>query len=401
MVRSIVTHRVSFPRPGLMRLGPLALVGLALLTSCSSDNVQLPSPKSADAETIYNYGVDALHGGHYKVASGEFELLQQNYPYSGYTGNAELMEGYAYYLQGEYALSVQQLERYLQLHPTSPDAAYAYYLRGLCYYEQIGDVSRDQLGTIEAMDALQEVVARFPQTSYARDAQLKIDLCRDHLAGKEMYVGRFYQAEKDYQAAIGRYQRVVQDFQTTNHVPEALERLVEVNLDLGLPDEARQAAAVLGYNAPDSKWYRYAYDKLKYNDLLTPDIHRPRDKKSRKHDKYNDPVTPQTQNHKFTSIDSSSPMTDAHGNKVATVYIPPPGGNSVQNKVTSVDIPHPGENAHGQITSANVPSGKNTHNMTFPGNNSEQQPQRRRRGGFFSFLNPVGNFFSGLWNDIF
>lgn len=254
-----------------------AVLACMSLSACSDDTKTALNniPRTADAETLYNYGIDALHNGHYKLASGEFELLQQNYPYSSYTGNAELMEGYAYYLQSEYALSVQQLERYLQLHPTSPDAAYAYYLRALCYYEQIGDVSRDQLGTIEALDALQEVVTRFPQTSYARDSQLKIDLCRDHLAGKEMYVGRFYQQEKDYQSAFARYQRVVQDFQTTNHVPEALERLVEVSLDLGLTDEARRTASVLGYNYPDSKWYRYAYNKLKYHDLLTSNITRP------------------------------------------------------------------------------------------------------------------------------
>lgn len=258
-----------------------ALCGFLLLAQCSDSGNKMPKmPRSADAETLYNYGIDALHNGHYKLASGEFELLQQNYPYSGYTGNAELMEGYAYYLQGEYALSVQQLERYLQLHPTSPDAAYAYYLRALCYYEQIGDVSRDQLGTVEALDALQEVIARFPQTSYARDAQLKVDLCRDHLAGKEMLVGRFYEREKDYQAALSRFQRVIQDFQTTNHVPEALERLVEVNLDLGLTDEAVHTAIVLGYNFPDSIWYRRAYNKLDNHDLITPALLPPKERKA-------------------------------------------------------------------------------------------------------------------------
>ncbi len=277
MVSSILTrHALSF-RYSLSAFSAPVLLGLLLLGGCAATDadIQAQLPRTADAESLYNYGIDALHNGRYKLASGEFELLQQNYPYSGYTGNAELMEGYAYYLQGEYALSVQQLERYLQLHPTSPDAAYAYYLRGLCYYEQIGDVSRDQLGTLQSMDALQEVVTRFPQTSYARDAQLKIDLCRDHLAGKEMYVGRYYQREKDYQASYARYQRVIQDFQTTNHVPEALERLVELNLNLGMPDEARQTAAVLGYNAPDSSWYREAYRRLKRTHQLVPQLQRP------------------------------------------------------------------------------------------------------------------------------
>ncbi|MCX8666691.1 outer membrane protein assembly factor BamD [Acetobacteraceae bacterium B3987] len=317
-------------RSSLSALGAPALLGLALLTGCSSSDadIQAKLPRTADAETLYNYGIDALHGGHYKLASSEFELLQQNFPYSGYTGSAELMEGYAYYLQGEYALSVQQLERYLQLHPTSPDAAYAYYLRGLCYYEQIGDVSRDQLGTLEAMDALQEVITRFPQTSYARDAQLKIDLCRDHLAGKEMYVGRYYQREKDYQAAYGRYQRVIQDFQTTNHVPEALERLVEVNLDLGLPDEARQAAAVLGYNSPDSRWYRLAYEKLKYHNQLTPQLPKPsrsQQKEERRARKHHAVAPPPVQKNAPTSPDNVivQPVSATQSAPVASVEIPP------------------------------------------------------------------------------
>ena len=330
MVSSILKSHVVPSRFSLAVLCVPALLGLTLLSGCSSSDadIQAKLPRSADAETLYNYGIDALHGGHYKLASSEFELLQQNFPYSGYTGSAELMEGYAYYLQGEYALSVQQLERYLQLHPTSPDAAYAYYLRGLCYYEQIGDVSRDQLGTLEAMDALQEVITRFPQTSYARDSQLKIDLCRDHLAGKEMYVGRYYQREKDYQSAYGRYQRVVQDFQTTNHVPEALERLVEVNLALGLPDEARQSAAVLGYNAPDSRWYRLAYNKLKNHHQLTPQLPRPAQsqKKHERHSRKRHAMAPPSaQRSAPVSPDAVivQPVSTTQSAPIASVEIPP------------------------------------------------------------------------------
>lgn len=256
------------------------LSALALVACAHHDDA--PALKTVSSpETLYNYGIDALHAGRYKLASEQFEALQQNYPYSGYVGNAELMEGYAFYLQNAYPQAVQQLERYLLLHPTSPDAAYAYYLRALCFFEEIGTVDRDQQGTIEALGALQEVVTRYPETAYARDARLKIDLCRDHLAGKEMLVGRFYQKQRNYESAIGRYQRVVDDFQTTNHVPEALERLVEVNLQLGLTDDARKAASVLGYNYPRSRWYERAYDTLRYNGLITkegtapPKIERP------------------------------------------------------------------------------------------------------------------------------
>lgn len=269
---SLTLTERTFPRNAAMIGAALLLSGCSLF---SHKDGPAAIPKAADAETLYNYGIDALHSGRYQLASGEFELLQQNYPYSGFTGNAELMEGYSYYLQGEYALSVQQLERYLQLHPTSPDAAYAFYLRALCYYEQIADVQRDQQGTVEALNALEEVVTRFPQTSYARDAQLKIDLCRDHLAGKEMLVGRWYQQQHNYEAAMTRYQRVVQDFQTTNHTAEALERLVEVYLALGLKGQAQQTASVLGYNYPDSTWYHDAYTNMRDAGLLSNDMKTP------------------------------------------------------------------------------------------------------------------------------
>ena len=148
------------------------------------------------------------------------------------------------------------------MHPANRDIAYVYYLRALCHYEQIADIARDQRGTQEAMTALQEVVNRFPDSSYGRDAKLKIDLARDHLAGKEMEIGRWYEQQHLYTAAIGRFQRVVDDFQTTNHVPEALHRLTEIYLKLGLVDQARRTAAVLGHNYPGSEWYVDSYDQL-------------------------------------------------------------------------------------------------------------------------------------------
>ncbi|MFT8367484.1 MAG: outer membrane protein assembly factor BamD [Acetobacter papayae] len=262
-VKSFTTRHV------LPRL--LATSLLSSLAGCALLNSPKPvptSPKVSSPETLYNNGIDALQARRFSVAASQFETLQQNYPYSGYIANAQLMQGYAYYLQNKYPEAVQQLNRFISLHPTSTDAAYAYYLRALCFYEQIADVRRDQQGTVESMDALEEVVTRFPQSKYARDAQLKIDLCRDHLAGKEMLVGRYYQVQKSYEAAINRYQRVVQDFQTTNHVAEALERMVEVYLDLGLVEQARKSAVVLGYNYPGSEWYAYAYDKLKHHKLL-------------------------------------------------------------------------------------------------------------------------------------
>jgi outer membrane protein assembly factor BamD len=213
-------------------------------------------------EELYNRGVDALNGQRYKVAATQFDNVEQNYPYSSWAVNAQLMEGYSEYLQQHYTDAIGTLDRFIQLHPAHRDIAYAYYLRALCYYEQIADIQRDQKGTQEAMGALQEVVNRFPDSSYGRDARLKIDLGRDHLAGKEMEVGRWYEDQHLYSAAIGRFQRVIDDFQTTNHVPEALHRLTEIYLKLGLVDQARKTAAVLGHNYPGSRWYQDSYNQL-------------------------------------------------------------------------------------------------------------------------------------------
>ncbi len=218
-------------------------------------------------EQLYNNGVDALNRKDYGIAVTQFDAVQQNYPYSPWAVNAQLMDGYAEYLRNHYTDAVAQLDRYIQLHPASKDTAYAYYLRALCFYEQIADVQRDQKGTQEAMVALQEVVNRYPDSAYGRDSRLKIDLCRDHLAGKEMEIGRYYEKQQLYAAAIGRFQRVVDNYQTTNHVPEALHRLTEIYLRLGLTDQARKTASVLAYNYPGNRWYQDSW-----NDLVAQDV---------------------------------------------------------------------------------------------------------------------------------
>ena len=187
-------------------------------------------PANTPVEVLYNNGVDALNAKRYAVASTQFDNVEQYYPYSSWAVNAQLMHGYSEYLQNHYTDAIAVLDRYIQLHPANRDIGYAYYLRSLSYYEQIADIQRDQKGTELAMTALQEVVNRFPDSAYARDARLKIDLCRDHLAGKEMEIGRYYEKQHLYTAAIGRFQRVVDDYQTTNHVPEALHRLTEIYL---------------------------------------------------------------------------------------------------------------------------------------------------------------------------
>jgi outer membrane protein assembly factor BamD len=248
----------------------LALAALLGLGGCSTigswfggdDADSKEDPANVPVEALYNRGVDALTARRYAVAVKQFDAVEQNYPYSSWATNAELMQGYSQYLQNKYTDSIGTLDRFIQLHPAHRDIGYAYYLRALCYYEQIADIARDQKGTQEAMTALQEVVNRFPDSAYGRDAKLKIDLARDHLAGKEMEIGRFYERQHLYTAAIGRFQKVVDDYQTTNHVPEALHRLTEIYLMLGLTEQARRTAAVLGHNYPGSEWYADSYNQL-------------------------------------------------------------------------------------------------------------------------------------------
>ena len=246
------------------RLALGAVLLLPLLGGCGSksDDDDANINASVPVETLYNNGIDALQARRYSAAIDQFNAVQQNYPFSTWAPSAQLMVGYAQYLQNHYTDALTALDGYIKLHPASRDVPYAYYLRALCYYEQITDISRDQKGTQDAMTALQEVVDRFPGTSYARDARLKIDLCRDHIAGANMEIGRWYEGQHMYTAAIGRFQRVVDDYQTTNQVPEALHRLVEIYLILGLKDEATRTAAVLGYNYPGNRWYADTYDAL-------------------------------------------------------------------------------------------------------------------------------------------
>ncbi len=216
----------------------------------------------ASPEGLYGAGVENPQARRFQQAVTLFDQVERDHPYSTWATNAKLMAAYGDYMRNRYTEAIGALDRFIQLHPAHRDIAYAYYLRALCYYEQIADAQRDQRGTEQAMAALQDVVNRFPDTAYARDARLKIDLARDHLAGKEMNIGRFYQRQRLYGAAIGRFRRVIEDYQTTNHVPEALHRLTEIYLALGLTEEARKTASVLGHNFPGSPWYQDSYALL-------------------------------------------------------------------------------------------------------------------------------------------
>jgi len=212
-----------------------------------------------DVGTLYDAAKDRLDRGDYKLAAALFDEVERQHPYSIWARRAQLMSAFSYYLEHDYTKSIQSAQAYIAVHPGSRDAAYAYYLVALDYYEQIADVTRDQKITQQAQDALGELIRRYPDSRYAQDARLKVDLVRDHLAGKEMEVGRFYETRGQWLAAALRFRQVIDHYQTTTHVPEALMRLTECYLELGVPDQAKQAAAVLGANYPGTWWYQHAY----------------------------------------------------------------------------------------------------------------------------------------------
>ena len=241
---------------------PTAALLVALALGACSSTPDEPEYVERPAETIFEEAEAAMQAGRYGSAAKLFDEVERQHPYSTWATKAQLRAAYAHYEDLKYDDAILAADRFIQLHPGNPDVAYAYYLRAVSYYEQITDVRRDQRMTRSALNALAEVVRRFPGTDYARDARLKIDLTNDHLAGKEMEVGRFYLKQGQYTAAIGRFRAVVEQYQTTSHVPEALHRLVESYLALGVVDEAKTAAAVLGHNFPGSEWYLDSYALL-------------------------------------------------------------------------------------------------------------------------------------------
>lgn len=213
-----------------------------------------------DVESLYAEARDRLNRGNAPMAAALFDEVERQHPYSPWARRAQLMSAFSYYVAADYNKAIQSAQRFLSIHPGNKDAPYAYYLIALSYYEQISDVQRDQKITEQARTALREVDRRFPATEYATDARLKLDLVEDHLAGKEMEIGRYYQNSGKWIAAQIRFQNVVDNFQTTSHAPEALYRLVESSLALGIPTEAKKYAAVLGANYPGNEWYDRAYD---------------------------------------------------------------------------------------------------------------------------------------------
>ncbi len=239
---------------------------LVFLSNCSGNGKKLVEEKEVPVERMYEEAMSFLTNGKYGSAVLVFEKLERQHPYSIWSTRAQLMSIFSHYKAGKYDDAVLAGERYIQLHPASKEVPYAYYLIALSYYQRISDVKRDQNATLLALDSLKQVISRFPSTDYAVDARLKMDLVFTNLAGSEMEVGRYYQNKGQFLAAINRFSGVVKNYQTTSYVPEALYRLVESYLSLGLKDEAEKSAAVLGYNYPDSKWYKESFNLIKGQD---------------------------------------------------------------------------------------------------------------------------------------
>ena len=235
------------------------LLGASLVFACSGDQAADKPYVERSIHELYNQASNALEKRNFNDAAKLFGEVERQHPYSLWATKAQLMAGYAYYEGNKYGDALVALNRFIQLHPGNKDIPYAYYLRALSYYEQISDVSRDQGITQSALTSLQDVIRRFPNTKYARNSKLKLDLTRDHLAGKEMSIGRWYLRQREYLAAITRFRQVVKKYQTTSHIPEALHRLSEAYTALGMKTEARQVASVLGHNYPGSEWYVDSY----------------------------------------------------------------------------------------------------------------------------------------------
>ena len=244
------------------RLAALALV-VAALPACSLFGKEDIIPDDA-ADKLYNEGLYLLNNKRdYRQAAKRFEEVDRQHPYSEWARKALIMSAYAHYEGSQYDDSVTAAKRYVTLHPGSPDAAYAQYLIGASYFDQIPDITRDQQRTEKALQALDEVVRKYPNTEYAVAAKKKVEIARDQLAGKEMDTARFFQKRRQYIAAINRFKVVITQYQTTRHVEEALMRLTETYMSLGIVNEAQTAAAVLGHNFPDSAWYKDAYSLVR------------------------------------------------------------------------------------------------------------------------------------------
>ena len=247
----------------------IRILAVALLAALAACNGTDPEPYvERPVEEIYNNAVNLLEAGERNLAVEEFDEVERQHPYSQWAKRAQIMSAYASYLDGDFDTAIASASRFIELHPGNEEAVYAYYLIAQSYYERVPDVERDQYMVEQARDAFLDLLRLYPDSIYSRDATLKLELTLDHLAGKEMDIGRWYQNRGEYIAAINRFRIVVDEFQTTSHVAEALFRLVETYLALGIVPQARGVASVLAYNYPGSDWYEDAWSLLARHRLI-------------------------------------------------------------------------------------------------------------------------------------
>lgn len=250
----------------------VAGVALLELAACAGNTRQQDlAYVEKPVETLYNEATHSLDRRSWDLAAAQFDEVQRQHPYSPWAQRAMLMAAYARYKSRDYDKAVKSAQDYISLHPGGDGASYAYYLVAICQFDQIIDVGRDQARSDLALAALKEVTSRFPESDYARDAELKTDMVRDQLAGKEMEIGRYYLMRGEHLAAINRFKKVVTDYQTTTHTPEALHRLVEAYISIGLTGQAQEAAAVLGANYPGTDWYADAYALMQGQGVKLPE----------------------------------------------------------------------------------------------------------------------------------
>ena len=251
----------------------IGLLFAAGLTACSTADQSDLAFEEIPAEKLYAEGLVAMDDGDAKEAQAKFEELDRQHPYSNYARKSMMLTAYTHYKGGQYTECISAAKRFLALYPSDPDAPYAQYLIGESYFRQVPDITRDQEAAERAMQAMNEVVQRYPDSEYANDARRKVRMAMDQLAGKEMQIGRYYLERREYIAAVNRFKVVVTDFQMTRHVEEGLMRLAESYLAMGITHEAQTAVAVLGHNFPESKWYKIAYSMLN-KDGLAPEVNK-------------------------------------------------------------------------------------------------------------------------------
>ncbi|MBX3580554.1 MAG: outer membrane protein assembly factor BamD [Rhizobiaceae bacterium] len=262
-------HAASAARTVLTIAAMAAMPVLASGCMSKDEDINLATyvEQTEPADQLYNQALANLNAGNVKEASRKFDALDRQHPYSEYARKSLVMSAFTNYRQGAYQEAINAGQRYVQLYPSSPDAAYAQYIVGLSYFRQIKSVTQDQKESRRAIEAMEEVVTRWPESEYVEDAKTKIRFARDQLAGKEMQIGRYYLERREYIAAAKRFRYVVENYSNTRHVEEALARLVETYYAMGLTSEAQTAAAVLGHNYPDSQWYKDSYKLLQSGGL--------------------------------------------------------------------------------------------------------------------------------------